>query len=146
MKNIQFPDTFEKTFEALAGRFNKDILGLDTFMSDWMEIPTNVSNYPYCNFIDEGNETFTLEVAIAGFAKEDIAITVENSVLTIKGKKEDVDKTYLYNGIANRAFTKTFALVPLIEITEATIENGLLSLRLERVIPDAMKAKTIDIK
>ena len=136
---------FMDTVEQLAGRFNKDILGFDSFMSEWMEIPTNVANYPYCNFIDDGNETFTLEVAVAGFTKEEIDITVENSVLTIKGKKEEVERAYLYNGIANRAFTKSFALVPLIEVTNATIENGLLTVRLERIIPDAMKAKTIDI-
>lgn len=132
-------------FEKFMPNVGKDILGMDAFLNELVEIPTNISNYPYCNHIDLGDNKYLIEVAVAGFAKDDIEITVENNVLTLIGAKDADEVNYIYRGIANRSFTKRFVLMPMIEATDATVENGMLTISLERIVPDALKAKTIKI-
>jgi len=107
------------------------------------------TNYPPYNVITTDDEdVFFIELAVAGFAKEDLDISVKEQVLTVKGEiKDSNDETkYAHRGIAARKFTREFALAEFIEVTGATAENGMLKISLERIVPEDKKPKTIKIK
>ena len=105
------------------------------------------SGYPPYNIevIEENN--YAITVAVAGFKEAEIELQVENGVLTVRGKKEavDTDKRYLHQGIASRSFERKFNLADHIEVVDASLADGLLSVRLVKEIPDAMKPRTITI-
>ena len=105
-------------------------------------------NYPGVCGPRDGFISYRIVVAVAGFADDDITITVQDSSLIITGKaKQDKDKVeYLYRGIAGRAFEKHFQLADFIKVGEAHMENGLLKIALLREIPEAMKPRVIHIK
>jgi molecular chaperone IbpA len=103
-------------------------------------------NYPPYNIevLDENRYAITL--AVAGFEEGNLDISVENGVLTVKGKKETEDKRqYLHQGIANRAFERKFSLADHVEVTDADFVNGQLTINLIKEIPEAMKPKSITI-
>ncbi len=105
------------------------------------------TGYPPYNIeiIDENH--YSIALAVAGFEKNELDINVENSVLTIRGKKEADDKRqYLYQGIADRTFERKFNLAEHVEVTEARLNNGLLMVDLVKEVPEAMKPKSIAIK
>ena len=104
------------------------------------------TGYPPYNIeiIDENN--YSVALAVAGFEKGELDINVENNVLTIRGKKEaDDQRQYLYQGIAHRTFERKFNLAEHVEVTEAGLNNGLLTVNLVKEIPEAMKPKSIAI-
>ncbi len=108
----------------------------------------NGDTYPPYNIekLDEGH--FRVTLAVAGFGPGDIDAVVEQGTLTIKGqlpRAEEGDATYLYRGIANRAFQRKFQLADHIEVTDARLENGLLTILLERKLPEALKPRVIEI-
>lgn len=107
------------------------------------------TNYPPYNVITTDDEdVFFIELAVAGFAKEDLDVSVKEQVLTVKGEiKDSGDETkYAHRGIAARKFTREFALAEFIEVTGANAENGMLKISLERIVPEDKKPKTIKIK
>lgn len=114
------------------------------------ELTKNVPNYPPYNIRKTGDNTYQIELAVAGFAKQDIEIELRENSLVIKGvtNSEDDDNmsTFLVKGIANRAFTRTFALNDQIEVKDADMINGMLRIFLERIIPDHKKPKKIEVK
>ena len=102
--------------------------------------------YPPYNIEVIEDNRYAISLAIAGFAEEDLDIKVENGVLTVRGKKaEEGDKNYLHRGIANRSFERKFNLADYIEVTNADLVNGLLTISLVKEIPEAMKPKSIAI-
>ncbi|VVP08577.1 Small heat shock protein IbpA [Pseudomonas fluorescens] len=106
------------------------------------------STYPPYNVEKHGDDQYRIVVAAAGFQEEDLELQVEKGVLTISGGgKRDVneDVTYLYQGIAQRAFKLSFRLADHIQIKAADLSNGLLSIDLLRVVPEEAKAKRIPI-
>jgi len=106
------------------------------------------STYPPYNVEKHGEDQYRIVVAAAGFQEEDLELQVEKGVLTISGggKREvNEDVTYLYQGIAQRAFKLSFRLADHIQIKAAGLSNGLLSIDLLRVIPEEDKAKRIPI-
>ena len=107
---------------------------------------TNTAYPPYnIEVTDENN--YNISLAVAGFTQNDIDIEIEGGVLTIKGKKETSAKqrNYLHQGIANRAFQRKFNLAEHVEVIDAKLNKGLLSLKLVREIPEAMKSRRIKI-
>ena len=86
-------------------------------------------------------------MAVAGFAEDELDIQVEKGVLTVRGKKtgNSEERSYLYQGIANRSFERKFNLADYVEVTNADLSNGLLTISLVKEIPEAMKAKNIAI-
>ncbi|MED7666883.1 Hsp20 family protein [Pseudomonas moraviensis subsp. stanleyae] len=105
------------------------------------------SSYPPYNVEKHGDDQYRIVVAAAGFQEEDLDLQVEKGVLTISGGKRDTDEnvTFLHQGIAQRAFKLSFRLADHIEIKDAALRNGLLSIDLLRVIPEEAKAKRIPI-
>lgn len=104
------------------------------------------AGYPPYNIemLEENNYGITL--AVAGFKESDLSIETENGVLTIRGKQGQEDnKKYLHQGIAQRAFERKFNLADHVEVTQAKLNDGLLTVQLVREIPEAMKPKSISI-
>lgn len=104
--------------------------------------------YPPYNLIKIDEDNYQLSLAVAGFSKDDISITIEDSSLIIKGdlEKESDDVTYVHKGIGTRKFTRSFALGEYMEVVGAEFENGLLHIDVERVVPEEKKPKQISIK
>lgn len=102
--------------------------------------------YPPYNIEVLEENRYSISIAVAGFAEDDLDINVEKGVLTVRGKKaDDSDAKYLHRGIANRAFERKFNLADYIEVTNADLTNGLLTISLLKEIPEAMKPKSIAI-
>ena len=129
---------------------NRALIGFDT-MFDTMErrFANQVSNnYPPHNIIKTGENTYVIEVAVTGFEKNEISVTVENNVLIIRGESEtaeDLAVQYLHHGLASRDFNREFPLAEHIEVVGAEIKNGMLIVKLIRNIPESAKPKIIDI-
>ena len=110
----------------------------------------NVSNYPPYNIVKTGSNKFDIEVALAGFNKKDINVTSENGMLTIESKQEDKsedkDGEVLHKGISKRYFKKSFTIADDVEIKGAELKDGMLRVSMEKIVPEAKKLKTIEIK
>ena len=112
------------------------------------DMTKNIPNYPPYNIKKTGDNTYVIELAVAGFGKQDIEIELADSKMVIKGnvQSQDADDNFLFKGIANRAFTRTFALDDQIEVKDAEMINGMLKVFLERIIPEHKKPKKIEVK
>ena len=105
-------------------------------------------SYPPYNVLKFDEDEYRLELAVAGFEKDEIDVTVKDGSLIISGEQEAADEadTYLYRGIATRKFTRSFALGEFMEVSGADMQNGILSIPITRVIPEEKKPKQISIK
>ena len=103
--------------------------------------------YPPYDVLKLDEDTFQVSIAVAGFTKNDLDVSVDNNTLIVKGEIIEVtDGEYLHKGIAARKFTRTFALGEYMEVTGASIEDGMLNIKIDRIIPEEKKPKTIKIK
>lgn len=109
------------------------------------DVTKNIPNYPPYNIRKVEDNKYVIELAVAGFARQDIDITFEDNKLIISGKTEDDNNNFLFKGIANRAFTRTFFLDDTIEINDAFMMNGMLKIALEKIIPEHKKPKKIAV-
>ena len=102
--------------------------------------------YPPYNVEKCGEDKYRIVMALAGFSRDDLEIVVEQNHLIVRGEKKDQNgTTYLHRGIATRAFTRHFELADFIEVTEATMGDGLLVIELKREVPEALKPRSIPI-
>jgi len=105
-------------------------------------------NYPPCNVERLGEDRYQISLAVAGFSPDEIAITAEQSVLTVEGegrKAEKQQREFLYQGISSRPFKRQFVLAAHVRVEGARFDNGLLQVELVREIPDAIKPRRIPI-
>ena len=104
-------------------------------------------NYPPYNIERLTENEYRITMAVAGFGKEDVKIEVKENTLSIRGEKEEADKerTFLHRGIASRAFERRFQLADHVEVRGADVKDGLLSVDLEREVPERLKSRTIEI-
>ena len=104
------------------------------------------AGYPPYNIEKAGQDQYRIVMAVAGFGKDDVELVQEQNRLTIRGKlKETNAKTYLHRGIATRAFERYFDLADYVEVTDATMGEGLLVISLKRELPEALKPRSIPI-
>ena len=115
----------------------------------------SVGNFPPYNIVKTGENTYDVELALAGFNKKDIEVDYEDNNLVVKSKKLDkteADETtdengnILHRGISKRSFTRAFTIASDVEVKGAELKDGLLTVALERIIPDAKKRRSIEIK
>ena len=110
---------------------------------------SKAGNYPPHNIVQLNETQFVIEVAVAGFAENEIDVELAHNVLTVTGTKtgkaSQVNPKYLHQGISNRDFVRDFTLADNVEVRGAAVENGILSVSLELVIPETQKPKRIDI-
>ena len=111
---------------------------------------TMQSNYPPYNIRKTGKDNYAIEVALAGFNKKDINVSVENGMLTIESKTEDKSKDkdgeVIHKGISKRYFKKSFTISDDVEVKGAELKDGMLRVSMEKIIPEAKKLRNIDIK
>lgn len=130
--------------------FYRNTIGMDRLFDRVMnqvDAASSNGNYPPYNIIRVGEDNYEIQVAVAGFDEGEIEVEYHEGRLTITGQqqKENKDIEYLYHGISSRDFTRTFTLAEYVEVNDAVIENGILTVSLERIVPESMKPKTIAI-
>lgn len=132
---------FDKFFVGFDDQFNRMAKLHD-------DMTKNIPNYPPYNIKKTGDNTYVIELAVAGFAKQDIEIELADGKMVIKGNVEsdDSNDTFLFKGIAARNFQRTFALDDQVEVKNAEMINGMLQVFLERIIPEHKKPKKIEVK
>ena len=132
----------------LNGLFTPTYVGFDRLFNEMLKTQSrgkSVPQYPPYNLIKDG-ETYTIEMAMAGLTDKDIDITLEERTLTIAYEKsEEKVEGVIHQGLAQRSFKRSFNLADDIEIQKATLKNGLLSVEMERIIPDEKKPIKIKI-
>lgn len=128
-------------------------VGYDKFFTDLQDLAKTASknvSYPPYNIKAVGKDKYVIEMAVAGFAKTDIEISLQGNKLTVEGStsEEDLNESqeYIFKGIANRNFTRTFNLADKIEIKDAEIVNGMLKIWLDSLVEAQANIKKIAIK
>ena len=127
--------------------FARNAIGFENLfnrLNDWPR-ETN-EGYPPYDIVRKGDDQFQINIAVAGFSRDEITITAEASQLAVTGRKPEKDDTeYLYQGISARTFERRFNLADYIEVESADFENGLLHINLVRRIPEKLKPRKIAI-
>ena len=129
-------------FDPIFDRF-------ESMMNDeFFTVPS--SNYPPYNIVRTGDYTYDIELALAGFNKKDIDVQYEDGVVTVKSihkadEKDEKDGVQS-RGISKRQFTKSFTIADDVQVNGAELKDGLLKISMERIIPEAKKARSIDVK
>ena len=137
--------------------FDKHFVGFDEQLNRLTklhnDLTKNIPNYPPYNIKKVDENRYVIELAVAGFSKQELDVEINEGILTVKGSstlgsetEENDNVNYLWKGISDRAFTRSFTLADSVEIKNAEYINGLLKIWLERLIPEAKKAKKISIK
>ena len=147
--------TYWKTYNFDTSNFDRFFIGADRLAknlkanADWLA--NNVSQaYPPFNLKKVDENKYVIEMAVAGFTKQDIELTLDDNKLLIKGNihsdSKDEKSEFLHCGIANRAFTRQFTLADNVEIYNAELINGMLKVWLEHIIPEDKKPRKVEIK
>jgi len=129
----------------------RSTVGFDRLFSllDQVGQPESGTTYPPYNIERTGDDAYRVTMAVAGFGEEEISIEAHRNVLTVKGEKKEESANegseLLYRGIASRAFERRFQLADHVEVSGATLKNGLLHVDLKRNIPEEMKPRKIEI-
>ena len=118
------------------------VIGFDDFFDSIHNVERT---YPPYNIQKTGDDIYTLEMAVAGFKKTDIKVSVESNVLKIEGEQTKNEQDYIHKGMAARNFYRTFSLARHIEIDEAKMEDGLLKIKMIRNLPKELRPKEIKI-
>ncbi len=142
----------ETNFDRWVSNVQRDLertfIGADRIFDGFRNAIGTYDSYPPYNIVKLGDDEYQVEMAIAGFNKKDITVEVVGNTLTISGGTEELaeDRNYLHRGIATRAFTRVVRLADDIEVGDAKMENGMLLVDLNRVVPESKKARTIKVK
>ena len=128
-------------------RYSPVSFGMEEMFKRLDSLADNGTNFPPYNIVKESDDTWKIEMALAGWSKEDVEVSTERHQLHIKSTKVQEDKQGEYNfrGIAARSFEKSFNLSDDVEVTDVKLNNGLLNVTLTRVLPEAQKKKVYDI-
>ena len=133
--------------------FYRNTVGIDSLfdrITRNIDMAANAGNYPPYDIVKTGDETYEIRLAVAGFTLSEIDIEVKDGQLVVQGSHNsdaEINNVveYLHHGISNRSFIRTFQLSDYVEVRDALMKDGILTVKLERVIPEAMKPKKIAI-
>ena len=133
----------------MTNQYDPFAIGFDKFFDRFKELQNQTAKaltYPPYNIRKTGENTYVIEMAVAGFGKQDIEITIEDSTLKVTGNVTHSDeKNYIFKGIAERPFVRTFTLADTVEIKNAELSNGMLRIILDNMVPQK-KARTVKIQ
>ena len=134
---------FDNVFDHFERMFDED---------NFFRSPT-MSNFPPYNIVKTGKNTYDVELALAGFSKDDIEVQYEDNMLSVKSKSKteksedkDEDGNILHRGISKRWFSKSFTVADDVEVKGAELKDGLLRISMERIVPEGKAPRTIEIK
>jgi molecular chaperone IbpA len=134
---LSVPETAKYLMEI-----KKNSIGMDEWFRRFETAYESQTNYPPYNLVKESSVDFRLEIALAGYKKEDIEVTTEWNKLFVEAKKVgETDDEYLHQGLAKRAFIRTWTLSDDVEVCDTTFADGLLTIKIKRVIPEHQKKK-----
>ena len=131
---------------------NRALLGFDEIFNNFENRFANQisNNYPPYNVVKHDENSYEIQVAVTGFEKDEITVEIDQNQLVVKGQKAQEDKVeevnYLYRGLATRQFTRMWTLAEHMEVNEGTIKNGVLTISITRVVPEALKPRVLKIK
>lgn len=140
--------TVTDPFKALHNMLDPWTFGFERhleFMQNLEDVRIK-TNYPPYNIKTLKDDKAEIELAIAGFKKNEVNITYKENIITVEGNRGEDDADYSYKGIAARNFVQKFAVADDVIVTGAGMEDGFLTIKLERILPEAKKEKTIPIK
>ena len=133
---------FDDIFNHFESMFNDDYYSLS---------PSIGTNYPPYNIVRSGENQYDIEIALAGFSKDDVSVSVEDSVLTIETKQDNhspnqnEEDGVIHRGISKRYFKKSFTIASDVEVKNAQLKDGLLKISMERIIPEHKRRRNINI-
>ena len=132
---------------AALAQLSKALVGFDRYFT----APHHQNgNYPPHNIVKYSEDTYGIEVAVAGFTRDEVTVEVDQDQLTIRGIKDrpnaDIGIEYLHRGLAARDFEQTFTLAEYMEVVGAKVDNGMLQIDIKRVVPEALKPRRIEVK
>ena len=131
--------------------FYRSTVGIDSLfdrITRNLDMAANAGNYPPYNIVRTGDESYEIQIAAAGFRQDEIEVEVSDDQLVIQGQQTieaRAEVEYLHHGISNRNFVRTFQLSDHVEVRSAVMKDGILTVTLEREIPEAMKPKKIAV-
>lgn len=135
-----------KTIDTTSlANLTKVLVGIDRILNSRYTVS---SNYPPHNIVKHNETEYTIEVAIAGFSKDEISIEVDHNAITVRGERgvTESDVEYLYKGVAARDFVVQFPLTEYLEVRGAEIKDGMLIISVEYVVPETLKPRRIEIQ
>ena len=127
----------------LMDRITRNSIGMDEYFHRLFTLHETTSNYPPYNLVHVSNVESRLELALAGFKKKEVYVYTQDGKLFVEGQKEDkeTETSYLHKGLAQRSFTRSWTLSDDTEVRSVDFEDGLLTIILGKVVPDAHKRK-----
>ena len=127
----------------LLDRINRNSIGMDEYFDRLFNLHETTTNYPPYNLVTVSNVESRLELALAGFKKKEVYVYTQDGKLFVEGQKEDkeTETKYLHKGLAQRSFTRAWTLSEDTEVRSVDFEDGLLSITLGKVVPEAHKRK-----
>ena len=131
---------FDNVFDHFESMFDEGMFRMPT-----------ATNFPPYNIVKTGEYTYDVELALAGFSKDDIEVHYENNMLTVKSKQKEKSEAkdsdgVIHRGISKRWFSKSFTIADDVEIKGAELKDGLLKVSMERIVPEGKKARSIEVK
>ena len=126
--------------------FLNNAIGFVSFFERFNRLPNINAGFPHYNIKKAGEDKYILEMAVAGYKKSDIKVTVENGILSIEGQASDKEEDFVHKGIAKRAFQRQLQLSEYVECTGAKLEDGMLKVELNYNPPEDKKPKKITVK
>ena len=137
-----------RTIDAQAlAHLNRALVGFDRVFND--RFFTQRDNYPPHNVIKYSDDTYAIEVAVAGFTKDEVTVEVDQDQLVVRGVQNRLNTSvieYIHKGLAARDFELVFRLENYLEVLGATVDNGMLQIDIKRIVPEALKPRQIEIK
>jgi len=123
---------------ALMDRITRNSIGMDEYFDRIFNLHETTSNYPPYNLIQVNNVESYLEIALAGFRREEVNVFTEYGKLFVEGQKKEVDedRTFVHKGVASRSFKRAWTLSDDTEVGEVTFEDGLLRIVLRKIVPE----------
>jgi|688.fasta_scaffold05462_15 molecular chaperone IbpA len=120
-------------------------IGIDRFFTEVENAIKGNTTYPPHNVIKDGEDSYGIELAVAGFSRDQISIETQDRLLKITGEAQKDEREYTYKGISTRSFTRQFTLAEYVEVTDATLQDGILSVSLKRNVPEEKQPRKVKI-
>lgn len=133
---------------ALAAQMHRNAIGFDTLFEQLNRTVGNKSDhYPPHNIIQYDENLHAIELAIAGFAEDEVSVELTDNILTVEGEQKEptLEALYIHKGISSKYFLRSFTLAEHVEVTDATVKNGILTINLERKVPEEKQTKKVQI-